>query len=222
MPWQNNGGNQNPWGTGGPKRGGGGGGQPPDIDDLIKKGQDKLKGFLPSGFGGGNIISIILFVVVTMWALTGFYTVQPNQQGIVLRFGEWTTTTAPGLHWHLPYPIETVVLPNVTANNRIEVGFRSEAAVARRGRAAPNYLGESLMLTGDENIVDIEFTVFWRIQDAGMYLFNIQEPQTDTIKAISESVMREIIGRTDIQRALTQDRGPIQDEAQVLIQEVLD
>jgi len=222
MSWQNNGGGQNPWG-GGPRgpSGGGGGGGPPDFDDLIKQSQDKLKGFLPGGWGNKNMLFLLLFVLLGLWTATGMYTVQPSQQGVVLRFGKWVETTTPGFHMHLPYPIEQVLLPNVTAVNRIDIGFRSEVPTTRRGRVPANYLAESLMLTGDENIVDIEFTVFWIIQDAGEYLFNIQTPQDATIKAVAESAMREIIGRTPIQRALTEDRGPIQTEVRDLIQATL-
>lgn len=221
MSWDNNGGNQNPWGGGGPRGPRGGGQQPPDIDELIRQGQKRLKGFLPGG--GGKATYLLGFLVVLMlWISTGVYTVQPSQQGIVLRFGEWTETTAPGFHVHLPYPIETVILPNVTEINRIDIGFRSEPVVTRRGRVQTNYLNESLMLTGDENIVDIEFTVFWVVQDAGKYLFNIQNPQELTIKVVAESAMREVIGRTPIERALTEDRGIIQREVQDLIQNVLD
>jgi membrane protease subunit HflK len=222
MSWDKNGGNQNPWGGGGgggPR--GGGGGQPPDIDELIRQGQQKLKSFLPGG-GGKSTIFLGLLVILLLWIATGFYSVQPSQQGVVLRFGEWTETTTPGLRWHIPYPVETVLLPNVTAINRIDIGFRSEPVVNRRGRQQTNFLNESLMLTGDENIVDIEFTVFWRLDDAGKYLFNIQNPQELTIKVVAESAMREVIGRTPIERALTEDRGIIQREVQDLIQTVLD
>lgn len=222
MSWQNNGGNQNPWGGGGPRGGGGGGGgQPPDLDELIRKGQERLKGFLPGG-GGKGVMLIGFLVLLLLWISTGIYTVQPSQQGVVLRFGKWTETTVPGFHMHLPYPIETVLLPNVTESNRIDIGFRSAPVTSRRGRAQTNYLSESLMLTGDENIVDINFTVLWVIQDAGQFLFNIQNPQEHTIKVVAESAMREVIGRTPIERALTEDRGAIQREVQELIQRVLD
>ena len=221
MSWDNNGGNQNPWGGGGGPRGPRGGGQqPPDIDELIRQGQKKLKGMLPGG-GGKTSLLLGLLVLLLLWISTGIYTVQPSQQGVVMRFGEWTETTTPGFHMHLPYPIETVLLPNVTSINRIDVGFRSDPVVTRRGRTQANYLNESLMLTGDENIVDIEFTVFWRVEDAGQFLFNIQEPQALTIKVVAESAMCEVIGRTPIERALTEDRGAIQREVQELTQRVL-
>jgi len=225
MSWDNNGGNKNPWGGGGgggggPRGPGGGGQQPPDIDEIIRQWQMRLKRFMPGG--GKTTLSLGFLVILLLWIATGFYTVQPSQQGVVLRFGQWTETTTPGLRWHLPYPIETVMLPNVTEVNRIDIGFRSEPVVNRRGRTQTNFLNESLMLTGDENIVDIEFTVFWVVQEAGKYLFNIQDPQALTIKVVAESAMREVIGRTPIERALTQDRGIIQREVQELIQNVLD
>ncbi len=221
MPWQNNnGGNgpRNPWGNG-PQ--GGGGQQPPDIDEMIRKGQDKLKGVLPGGFKGKGGFSILLLVVVLLWAGSGFYRVETQEEGVVLRFGEWVRTETPGLKWHIPFPIEEVYVPNVTANNQLDIGFRSEPTSGRGGRQT-SFPEESLMLTGDENIVDVDFTVFWKIDDASAFLFNIQSPQDVTIKAVAESAMREVIGKTQIQDALTGERNAIQVEAQQIIQTTLD
>jgi membrane protease subunit HflK len=139
---------------------------------------------------------------------------------VVLRFGEWVTTTQPGLNWHIPYPIETAETPAVERINAIDVGFRSfggERASAQR-RNVPE---ESLMVTGDQNIIDIEFTVQWKIADAGMFLFNIRNPE-ETVKIVAESAMREIIGRTDIQPALTDARQEIEIKARKLLQDILD
>ena len=141
----------------------------------------------------------------------------PQQQGVVLRFGEWTSTTSPGLHYHLPYPIETVLKPEVTRDNRIDVGFRSVGTDRAGRRDVPS---ESQMITGDENIVDIDFVVFWRIGDAGQYLFNLVDP-VETTKVAAEAVMRGIVGGADIQFALTEGRQQIQSEAKTRLQALL-
>jgi membrane protease subunit HflK len=158
-------------------------------------------------------------VLVALWLLSGFYRVNPQQQGVVLRFGEWTSTTPPGLHYHLPYPIESVMKPEVTRDNRINVGFRALGADAAAGRR--DVASESQMITGDENIVDIDFVVFWRIGDAGQYLFNLFDP-IETTKVAAESVMREIVGGVDIQFALTDGRQEIQARAKQRLQELLE
>ncbi len=234
MPWENKGsGGGGPWGGGGPSggggdgggpwnRGGGGGGpRPPDLEDLIRKGQDRFKGFLPGGgLPGGKGLFVIFAIVGLIWLATGTYRVQPDQQGVVLRFGKWVTTTQPGLNWHWPYPIETVETPSVERINAIDVGFR--AFGAEQGRAQRREIPEeSLMVTGDQNIIDIEFTVQWKIADAGKFLFNIRNPE-GTVKIVAESSMREIIGRTDIQPALTEARQDIELKARALLQGILD
>jgi membrane protease subunit HflK len=146
--------------------------------------------------------------------------VQPDEQGVVLRFGEWIRTTQPGLNWHFPSPIETVFTPKVTRVNRVEVGFLGPSELGRSGsmRDVPS---ESLMLTGDENIVDINFVLLWQIKDAGQFLFNIRDPEP-TVKAVAESVMREIIGKTPIVEATTEGRGAIELGAREQIQQILD
>jgi len=226
MPWQSNGGGRgsSPWGSGGAQgprgpRGPQGGGQPPDFDEVMRKAQARLRRVLPGGPGGRFGLILIVVIALGLWAATGIYKVDTNEQGVVLRFGEWTRTTGPGLHWHLPWPIESALTPAVTDRKRVDVGFRQ--GMPQEGRPA-RLLDESLMLTGDENIVDISFTVFWRISDAGRYLFNIQSPQESTVKATAESVMRSIIGRTPIQRALTEGRSEIQRSTRDRIQTVLD
>ena len=221
MPWEDKGGGGGggPWGRGG--GGAGGGPRPPDIEDFIRKGQDRFKGLLPGGgFGGGKGFLIVLAIVAVIWLLTGFYRVQPDQQGVVLRFGAWVDTTQPGLNWHFPYPIETVETPAVERINAIDVGFRTVGT--DRGRSQRREVPqESLMVTGDQNIIDIEFIVQWKIADAGKFLFNIRNPE-GTVKIVAESAMREIIGRTDIQPALTEARQDIELKARNLLQEVLD
>ena len=163
----------------------------------------------------------MVLVLLAIWLGSGFYRVNSDQQGVVLRFGEWTRTTAPGLHYHLPAPIESARTPNVTSINRTQIGCRSVGETQTGSGAQRDVSDESLMLTGDENIVDIDFSVFWRINDAGKYLFNIQNPE-GTVKKAAESAMREVIGQTPIQVAFTEGRLEIAQRTQRLLQELLD
>ena len=202
----------------------------PDLDRLFDRLQDFLRGFVPGRPGGpggrrpgGRGIALIGIALVVAWLASGFYRVQPDEQGVVLRFGAFTRTTLPGLNYHLPWPVENALTPAVTRINRIEVGFRTDADSGQNvrllGRSDPrdapgrDVLAEALMLTGDENIIDINFAVFWRIRSGSEFLFNTRNPG-ETVKSVVESVMREVIGRTPIQPALTQARADI--EASVL------
>ena len=210
-PWGNNGGSGgpgSPWGRG---TGGQGGGQtPPDIDEVIRRGQAKLKSLLPKGVGGWKAGILIALVLLGIWAANGFYRVQPNQEGVPVLLGRFVgATTNPGLHWNWPAPIGKVYTPDVTAENRIEIGLRTSGESSRRGASVRDMPEESQMITGDENIVDIDFVVFWRISDAPNYLFNIRNPD-ETVKMAAESVMRAIIGQTPIQEALTSRREDIE------------
>jgi membrane protease subunit HflK len=184
--------------------------------------QDFIRRFLPNGVGGGKGIAAIALVLVALWLLSGFYRVQPDEQGVVLRFGAFDRLTAPGLNYALPAPIESVLRPQVTRINRTEVGFRS-AADGNPSRVAPSrdVIEESLMLTGDENIIDIDFSVLWRIRDASEFLFNIRNAE-QTVKSAAESVMREAIGRTPIQPALTEARAQIEQAVREGTQAILD
>lgn len=213
-PW-GGGGSNNPWGRGP------GGVQPPDIEDLLRKGQDRLRRALPGGFGSMRGLAVILAVLVVLWGATGIYRVQTEEQGVVMRFGEWVATTPPGLHYTWPAPIGRVLKPKVTRINRIELGFRSVGDARVRPTTGRSMGEDSLMLTGDENIVDINFTLFWKIKDAGKYLFNVRNPEA-TIKVAAESAMREIIGQTQIQQALTEGRNQIEVKTRALLQQMLD
>lgn len=223
MGWGNdNGKGQNPWGSVPPGggRGGGSGGPPPEYDDIIGKFQENLGKMIPGFLKGRGLGSIFLALVFLSWAYTSVFQVAPAEQGVVLRFGEWVRTEPQGLHF-APFPIERAIVLNVEEVTKTDIGFRSQESQQRRISIA-ELLGESLMLTGDENIVNISFSVFWKINNAKNYLFNIEPPQSITVKEVAESVMREIIGKTEFQSAMTQDRGPIQDEAKAKLQEVLD
>ncbi len=217
--------NQSPWGS--PPGGGGNGGfrrgpTPPNIDEVIKKIQDTINRFTGGGKGGSKPIIFGLIILVIVWALSGLYRVLPDEQGVVLRFGKFVNTTQPGLNYHFPYPIESVLTPKVTKVNRMDIGFRSERDSGfGSGGGVADVPEESLMLTGDENIVNIDFSVFWVIKDAGNFLFKIQDPE-GTVKAAAETAMREVIARSDIQPILTEGRSIIETDTQAIIQEILD
>jgi modulator of FtsH protease HflK len=221
MPWSNKGGGGNGGDGGGPWGQGGGGQQPPDLEEILRRGQDNIKRLLPGGGGSGKIVALIALVLVALWASSGFYKVGADEQGVVMRFGEYDgLPKPPGLHYHLPSPIETALTPKVTRINRIDIGYRTSGDTGR-STARRDVSEESLMLTGDENIVDIDFAVFWRIKDAGRYLFNIDNPEA-TVKATAESAMREIIGKTNIAAAFAEGRQKIEQSTLELLQKVLD
>ena len=237
-----------PFGGGGGPFGGGPGGKGPDLDELIARAQAFIRNLIGGGGGGGGSpyggrgsgrgsggfslssftssrgLALLGMVVVILWVGGGFYRVQPDEQGVVMRFGAYRYWTPPGLHWHLPWPIESVLLPTVTRINRTEIGYRSNASGSIDGgrdgtsRTVP---AESLMLTGDENIIDIDFAVFWRVADASQFLFNTASPEA-LVRAVAESSMREVIGRTPIQPALGPLRGQIETEVLKQTQEILD
>ena len=214
-----------PWGSppGGSGNGSGRGPTPPDIDAIIRDIQNKINKFLPGGSkSGGKPIGLILIILLFIWLASGLYRVGPDEQGVVLRFGKFIKTTQPGLHYHIPVPIETVETPKVTKVNRIDIGFRSERDSGfSTGGGVADVPQESLMLTGDENIVNIDFSVFWVIKDAGKFLFEIQDPE-GTVKAAAETAMREVIAKSDIQPILTEGRAKIEVETQEIIQSILD
>tara|TARA_B100000965_G_scaffold386527_1_gene388867 strand:+ start:4731 stop:5822 length:1092 start_codon:yes stop_codon:yes gene_type:complete len=218
--------NQSPWGS--PPGGGGNGNgfrrgpTPPNVDELIRKIQESIKKFFPGGkASGGKPLIFGLIAILIIWALSGLYRVLPDEQGVVLRFGKFVKTTQPGLNYHIPYPVESVLTPKVTKVNRMDIGFRSERDSGFTSGAVADVPEESLMLTGDENIVNIDFSVFWVIKDAGNFLFKIQDPQ-GTVKAAAETAMREVIARSKIQPILTEGRSKIEIDTQEIIQNILD
>ena len=209
MAWNSQGGG--PWGNGNNP-------QPPDIEELLKRSQDKMKSFLP-GSGGAKPMVLLLIAVIGFWSLSGMYRVEPGQQGVELLFGEFVKRTPPGLHIWFPTPIGEIIKPDVERTNTLNVGFRGAGDITRGGgRDVPL---ESLMLTSDQNIIDIDFVVQWRIKNAAEFLFNIRDPEL-TIKLAAESSMREIIGHTPLEDALTVKRQSVQQEAKDLLQKILD
>ena len=249
MPWTNQGGggpwgsgNKGPWGSG-PQQSGP---TPPDLEEFLRRSQDRLRNVLPGGNFGGRGILLAVAAAVFAWSLTGFFIVNPDELGLVLRFGHYAWDAKPGFHYHYPYPIESVLTPKVTRVNRIDIGMRTGDDL-RRGSSSRDVPEESLMLTGDENIVDVDFTVLWQIKPygAGDYQFNIQQPE-GTVKAVAESAMREVIGRSDVNVAavapgapasaavaqgsaaaspgsiLTAGRGAIESQVQEIMQKTLD
>ncbi len=236
MSW-NNGGNS-PWGNPRPPGGGGpwggppggppggnnrGPGQGPDVEEMIRNAQAAVRRFLPSGGGGGKGLALAAALLAGIWGASGFYRVEPDELGVVMRFGAFERTAPPGLNYRIPWPVESVTTPRVTRINRVDIGFRggTDAAPGARVVANRDVLPESLMLTGDENIIDIDFAVFWRIRDASDFLFNTRNPE-DTVKSAAESVMREVIGRTPIQPALTEARAQIEQDVRRGLQSIMD
>ncbi len=238
-PWNigGNGARRPPGGNGGPNRGPHGP-LPPELERLIEEVRGQLQRISRGGPGKGlaNLgITLAAVAVVLIWLATGIYRVEPDEEGLVLRFGAYVGSTPPGLNYHLPWPISSVLLLPVTRINRVEIGFRSSVAEEpdvsprtpegrvepSRGLPARDLAEESLMLTGDENIVDINASVFWRISDAAAFAFKTRNPGY-TVKSAAESVLRQVIGHTDIQSALTGGRAAIEQAVTTGTQAILD
>jgi len=221
MPWTNQGGGSNggPWSRG-PGSGGTGGG-PPDLEELLRRARTRWRNILPGGEMTLGGILLAVLVLAGLWLASGIYVVHPFEQGVVLRFGAFSERTGSGLHYHLPWPIETAYTPDVTSQRQISIGYHPRDA-SDSGEEDPN---ESLMLTGDENIIDVNFTVYWVIKDAPAFLFNVANADDNpdsTIKAVAESAMREVVGQNQIDPILTQDRAPIEVQVRDLMQQTLD
>ncbi len=233
MAWKPQGGG-GPWGGGSGGDGGGswggppsGGGRPPDIEDMLRRSQDSLKNFLPGGLGSGRVIALVVAAAVALWMLSGIYRVEAGYEGVVMLFGKHIPSDdrGPGLHWFYPAPIGKVLTPNVAAVRRVDVGFRAAGegvnSLGRPISSSRDVLTESLMLTQDQNIIDVQFTVQWKVKDAGDYLFSIRD-QRNTIKLAAESAMREVIGQTSLENALTTDRQLVSDKTRESLQKILD
>jgi membrane protease subunit HflK len=210
MSWSNDD-NPDPWNRS-PR-----GGRQPDLDELLRWVQERFARGQANRRRGGVLV---LLVLVLVWMATGIYVVRPYEQGIVVRFGRWVETTGAGPHFHLPYPIETVYKPKVTQVQSIEVGYRT-----RDDRASIDLPAESLMLTGDENIIDIDLAVQYLIKDGAAYLFNVRDPSGNpqqVVRNAAESAIRSVIARNSIDEALTTGKDKIQHATKELIQQILD
>jgi modulator of FtsH protease HflK len=225
MPWSNqNGGGGGPWGGGGgggnnqgpwgqgpnrPRGSGGGGNQPPDLEDLIRRGQDRLKNVVPGGFNGGVFV-IVGIVLVAFWAMQSIYTVQPDERGVELRFGKpKQEISMPGLHFHL-WPVESVEIVKVTEQQQ-NVGSRPTSSNP----------GAGLMLSGDQNIVSVQFSVLYTVSDPQAFLFNLEDP-SQTLQQVAESAMREVVGRRPAQDVFRDNREEISTQVRAIIQGTMD
>ena len=235
MPWNDNA-NPGPWGSPppgdgegerkdarkpnrpnlggprGPRRPSGPGG--PNLNDQFERLNQRLRDFFRKPGGDGvrpGAVAAVAGAAFGLWALSGLYVVQPSEQAVVTTFGSYSRSEGPGLRYHLPGPLERVEKVDVTGLNQTNIG----------GSAGADMPEESLMLTGDENIVDLDFTVTWRISDASKYVFNLRDQQA-AVKAVAESAMREVVGKTDLQAILTRGRGQVQAQAAELMQSTLD
>lgn len=214
MAWNPQGGGQGPWGRGP------GGPQPPDIEELLRRGQERLRRMMPGGMGTARGIILAVIAVISIWLASGFYLVQPAEQGVVMLFGRFVQTTGPGLHWFFPAPIGNVLTPDVERINRIDIGFRG-AGEGSRISVQRDIPEESLMITGDQNIADLDAAVFWKVSNASDYVFNIRNPEV-TVKAVGESALRESIGQTPLEQALAVGKEQIQTRTRDIMQTVLD
>jgi len=220
MAWNEpGGGDNNPWGAGSRKDAS----RPPDLDDIFRKLKQSLGGFGGKRGGGAGMrspIPLIIGIIFAVWLASGIYIVDPAERGVELSFGKYTETTLPGPHWHIPYPIETVEVVNVAQIRNVEIGFRSGAS-ARGSASAPRVPAESLMLTKDENIVDIKLAVQYRVKDAREYLFNVIDPDA-TLAQATESAVRETIGKSSLDFVLTEGRAEVMTRTEDVLQTVLD
>ncbi len=225
MAWNEPGsGDKDPWG----KRGGGNDG-PPDLDEVVKNLQRKFAGMF-GGKGGGNNTQppegnnkagsigagLIAAIILLVWLLSGIYIVEPAERGVVLRFGQYSHTAMPGPHWHFPYPIDKVEVVDVAKIRSVEIGYRSAG-----GRPESNVLSESLMLTNDENIVDLKIAGQYRINDAAQYLFNVRTPDT-ILRQMMESAVREVVGQSTMDFVLTEGRSEVATRTEQRLQAMLD
>jgi membrane protease subunit HflK len=221
MSWNEPGGDKkDPWSGRGDQKG------PPDLDEAIRSLQEKLSGFFGGGNDGdGNIPSIPSWKIlgfgaaglVVLWGLFGFYTVNEGTQGVETRFGKYIGTTQSGLNWHFPWPIEQVVVVDVKQQRSTEVGYRGGGSEQPLG-SVPK---EALMLTKDENIVDVRLNVQYQVKDAKEFIFNIVNPAT-TLKQVTESVLRGVIGSSEMDFVLTEGRSEIVTQIKKDIQDILD
>ncbi|MCC6914323.1 MAG: FtsH protease activity modulator HflK [Rhodospirillaceae bacterium] len=217
------GGGGGPWGSGGGSGGGGGpwsgrgggGNPPPDLEELLRRSQERLRRIMPGGFGSPRSLYMLGAVILFFWGLSGVYVVQPDEQGVELMFGRYVRTTQPGPNFWFPAPVGTVLKPKVTQTNQLTIGFRGSPGNIRE---VPQ---ESHILSGDQNIVDIQFVVQWRISNAGDYLFNMRDPES-TVKIAAESALREVVGSNPLTAVITNQRDQLAQQARELLQGIMD
>ncbi|MDH3343113.1 MAG: FtsH protease activity modulator HflK, partial [Gammaproteobacteria bacterium] len=232
MAWNEPGGSKDndPWGGGGKKNDQG----PPDLDEVVKKFQDQVskifggkgssdgdgEGSSTGGGAGGKVgLGVIVGGALFLWGLTGIYIVDEGKRGVELVFGKYSETTQPGPHWHMPSPIATVEIVDVSQIRNVEIGYRSGAGGGDTSKRS--VLNEAMMLTQDENIVDVNFAVQYRIKEARDYLFNMRSPD-ETLREATESAVREIVGKSKMDFVLTEGRSDMVQNAEILIQDILD
>jgi len=216
MAWNpQGGGGQGPWGRGPQSP------QTPDIEEILRRSQDRFKKILPGGFGPSRGFILVVVAAIVIWLASGLYRVQPGEQGVELLFGKFVKVTPPGLNYWPPAPIGQVYKPNVERTNQLTIGYRGAAGVGRGGGGVRDVPEESLMITGDQNIIDVNFVVQWRIKNAADFLFNIRNPE-GTVKLAAESAIREIIGQNTLEDALTIKRQQIDLLTKELLQQILD
>lgn len=215
-------GDKDPWG----KRGNDG---PPDLDEVVRNIQRKLGGLFGGkrggqqqpdnnqSSGGSSIgLGLIAAIIFVVWLLSGIYIVEPAERGVVLRFGQFQSTTMPGPHWHFPYPIDRVEVVNVSNIRSVEIGYRSSGS-----RPESSVLSESLMLTNDENIVDLKIAGQYRVEDAAQYIFNVRNPDM-ILRQMMESAVREVVGQSDMDFVLTEGRSEVATRTEQILQKMLD
>jgi len=230
MPWSNNsGGNKGPWGNPGGGKGGGGGpwgtgpsngggrggNQPPDLEEMLRKGQDRLKQVFPgSGSGGGSnklAVIAVLAIGLVFWLSQSFYQIKPDELGVELVFGKpKADVSEPGLHFHF-WPVESVEVAQIS-ENQIKIG----GAIGGRDSAS-----QSLMLSGDQNIVQVVFSALWQVSDPAAYLFNVESPE-DMVSKVAESAMREVVGRRPAEDILRDDKAGVSEQVRAITQATLD
>lgn len=211
-------GGKSPWGgSGGPSRGGQ---EPPDLDDMLRRAQSNFYNVMPGNQGGGKIFFLGFLLLVAIWLASGLYIVNPGEQAVIQRFGAWSRTqTEPGLGYHFPVPIETASIINVEEIRVMTIGFTQ--GFGRNVSGKRDVPEESLMLTADRNIVDLQLVIQWNIKSAEDYLFEINN-QENTIKKVAESAIREVVGQTGMFQIITSQRAGVAQRAQTIIQQNLD
>lgn len=231
---ESGGGRKNPWGKqgqqdrgpwgGGPSRGsggpGGGGQEPPDLDEMLRRAQNNFKTVFPGDFQGGRIILFAALGLIALWMASGLYIVEPGEHAVIQRFGAWNRTQdMEGLGYRLPSPIEEISKIKVNEIRLLSIGFQD--AQIRGNNSRMDIAEESLMLTSDRNIVDLDLVVQWNIKSAEDFLFNVED-QEGTIKKVAESAIREVAGQTDMFQIITNKRMEVADRAKKILQENLD